>query len=89
MNRTPKRRVIVNIDSLVLKGVRYEDRHAVAQGLQEQLTALFSEPGMAERLVGMGDVPRLRTKAISIPGEASPRQTGTDIADGIGKGLMR
>ena len=31
------RRVIVTIDRLTLKGVRYEDRHAVAQGLQEQL----------------------------------------------------
>jgi len=83
------RRVIVTIDRLALKGFRYEDRHAIAEGLQEQLTALFSEPGMAERLVGMGDVSRLRTKAISIPGEASPRQTGTDVANGIGKGLMR
>jgi len=45
------RRVIVTIDRLTLKGVRYEDRHAVAQGLQEQLAALFAEPGMAERLV--------------------------------------
>lgn len=26
------RRVIVTIDRLTLKGVRYEDRHAVAQG---------------------------------------------------------
>lgn len=83
------RRVVVHIDSLVLKGFRYEDRHAVAQGLQEQLTALFAEPGMAEGLVSLGDVPRLRPKAISLADEASPRQTGTDVADGIGKGLMR
>lgn len=79
----------MNIERLVLKGVRFEDRYAIAQGLQEQLALLFAEPGMAERLAGLGDVPRLRAKAISIPGEASPRQTGTDVADGIGKGLMR
>ncbi|KXK01190.1 MAG: hypothetical protein NBKEAIPA_01099 [Nitrospirae bacterium] len=83
------RRVIVKIDQLALKGFRYEDRHAIAQGLQEQLALLFAEPGMAERLASLGDVPHLRTKAISIPGEASPRLTGTDVADGIGKGLMR
>lgn len=83
------RRVIVTIDRLTLKGVRYEDRHAVAQGLQEQLTALFAEPGMAERLVSMGDVPRLRAGSVSVPAEASARQTGADVADGIGKGLMR
>ncbi len=83
------RRVVVNIESLVLKGFRFEDRHAIAQGLQEQLSLLLAEPGMAERLTSLGEVPRLRTKAISIPGEASPRRTGTDVADGIGKGLMR
>lgn len=83
------RRVIVTIDRLTLKGVRYEDRHAVAQGLQEQLAALFAEPGMAERLVSLGDVPRLRAGPVSVPAEASARQTGTDVANGIGKGLMR
>ncbi len=83
------RRIVVNIDSLVLKGFRYEDRHAIAQGLQQQLATLFAGPGMVERLVGSGDVPRLRTKATSISGEVSPRQMGSDIANGIAKGLMR
>ncbi len=45
------RRIVVNIDSLVLKGFRYEDRHAIAQGLQQQLATLFAGPGMVERLV--------------------------------------
>jgi hypothetical protein len=83
------RRIVVNIDSLVLKGFRYEDRHAIAEGLQEQLTALFSEPGMAERLVGMGDVSRLRVDSISAADKAPPRQLGSDAADGIGKGVGR
>ncbi|MBK8274570.1 MAG: hypothetical protein IPP12_16070 [Nitrospira sp.] len=83
------RRVIVTIDRLTLKGVRHEDRYAVARGLQEQLTALFSEPGMAERLVGMGDVSRLRVDSISAADKATPRQLGSDAADGIGKGVGR
>lgn len=83
------KRVVVNIERLVLKGFRFEARHAIAQGLQEQLSLLLAEPGMPERLASLGKVPRLRTKPISLPGEASPRQTGTDVADGIGKGLMR
>ncbi|ULA61580.1 MAG: hypothetical protein LZF60_340120 [Nitrospira sp.] len=83
------KRIVVNIDRLVLKGFRFEDRHAIAQGLQEQLTRLLAEPGIAERMAGLGDVPRLRTKAISIPHEASPRQVGKVTADGIGKGLAR
>lgn len=81
------RRVIVNIDRLVLKGVRFEDRHAIAQGLQEQLTRLLSEPGMAERLVNIGDLPRLRIAPVSIPAERGVGQTGMDVADGIGRGL--
>ncbi|CAE6792153.1 MAG: hypothetical protein H8K06_13980 [Nitrospira sp.] len=83
------KRVVVNIQSLVLKGFRFEDRHAVAQGLQEQLSLLLAEPGMAERLASLGEVPRLRTKAISLTGETDPRQVGQDTANGIGKGLGR
>lgn len=81
------KRVKVNIDRLVLKGFRFEDRHAIAQGLQEQLTRLLSEPGMAERLVNTGDLPRLRIASVSIPAERGVRQTGMDVADGIGRGL--
>ncbi len=77
----------MNIDRLVLKGFRFEDRHAIAQGLQEQLTRLLADPGMVGRLTSLGDVPRLRTKAISIPGEANPRQVGQDTANGIGEGV--
>lgn len=83
------RRVIVTIDRLTLKGVRYEDRHAVAQGLQEQLTKWLSEPGMAERLGSLGDVPCMRVDSISTTGEATPRQVGSDAADGIAKGVGR
>lgn len=83
------RRVIVTIDRLTLKGVRYEDRHAVAQGLQEQLTALFAEPGMAERLASVGDVPHLRVDSGSGTGAAVPGQLGRDAADGIAKGMGR
>lgn len=79
----------MNIERLVLKGVRFEDRHAIAQGLQEQLSLLLAGPGMAQRLASLGEVPRLRTKAISLPGEANPRQVGQDTANGIGEGLGR
>jgi hypothetical protein len=89
MKRTPRRRIIVNIDSLVLKGVRYEDRHAVALGLQDQLTQLFSEPGVAQRLSETGSIPRLRVGSVNIAPEAKPQQIGIAAADGIGKGLSR
>jgi hypothetical protein len=83
------RRVVVNIDSLVLKGFRYEDRHAIAQGLQEQLTSMLSEPGMAQRFSETGDVPRLTVGPIDNTADSKPQQIGIEAANGIGRGLIR
>jgi hypothetical protein len=83
------RRVRVNIESLVLKGVRYEDRHAVAAGLQQQLTQLLSESNMAHRLGEIGSIPHLRVKPVTLAADAKPQQVGKAAADGIGKGLSR
>ena len=74
------RRVIVNIDRLVLKGVRFEDRHAIAQGLQEQLTRLLSEPGMAERIGETGSTSRLRLGDVRVTGDM--RGPGIGLATG-------
>mgnify|MGYP000715168842 CR=1 FL=1 len=68
------RRVVVNIDRLVLKGIRFEDRHAVAQELQEQLTRLLAAPGMAERIRRTGSAPRL---AISLRHGAKRRRAAS------------
>ncbi len=81
------KRVVVTIDRLVLKGFRYEDRHAIAQGLQEQLAQLLSEPGMAERIRSVGDLPRLKVAAIVAPQECLPKKVGSQVAQGIGEGL--
>jgi hypothetical protein len=89
MNEKPKRRVTVQIDSLVLKGFRYEDRHAVAQGVQEELTRLLSEPGMVQRLSGAGHIPHLRVGQVNMAADAKPQQIGIAAANGIGKGLNR
>ena len=87
MKEKPKRRITVHIDSLVLKGFRHEDRHAIAQGVQEQLTRLFSEPGMAQRLSQTGTIPRLRVGQVDTTADAKPQQIGVAAANGIGKGL--
>lgn len=89
MKEKPKRRVVVKIDRLVLKGFRHEDRHAIAQGVQEQLTHLLSEPGMTQRLSNTGSIPRLRVGPVTVAAEARPNQIGKAAADGIGKGLNR
>ena len=78
------RRVVVNIDRLVLKGIRFEDRHAVAQELQEQLTRLLAAPGMAERMRRTGSAPRLRLDKIqatgNMQGQGIGRATGRAMA---------
>lgn len=72
-----------------MKGMRYEDRYAVAQGLQEQLTKLFEEPTMAQQFSETGSISRLRVRPVSIVPEAKPGQIGIAVADGIGKELSR
>ena len=83
------KRVVVNVDCLVLNGVPYEDRHAVAQGLREQLTRLFSQPGVAHQLSETGSIPRLRVGPVHTAAEARPQQIGSAVANGIGRGLHR
>ena len=70
------KRVVVTIDRLVLKGFRYEDRHAIAQGLQEQLAQLLSEPGMAERIGAVGSTSRLRLGTVRMSGDMQGQQIG-------------
>ncbi len=79
----------MHIDRLVLKGFRHEDRHAIAQGVQEQLTHLLAEAGMAQRFRNTGSVPRLHVGPVTIPAESKPKQIGKATADGIGKELKR
>lgn len=83
------KRVVVNIQSLVLKGFRFEDRHAVAQGLQEQLSRLLAEPGMAERLASLGHVARLPAGSVSVAPEVKAQLVGIVTANVIEKRLLR
>lgn len=82
-------RIIVNIDRLVLKGFRFEDRHAIAEGLQKQLTQWLSQPGMAERIGAIGNLPRLRVAPIHLAPEMKPHDVGTAAASGIEAGLRQ
>lgn len=83
------RRIVVKIDNLVLKGFRHEDRYAIAQGLQDQLTQLFAEPSMMQRLRNTGSIPRLQVGPVQMAADAKPQQIGRATADGIGRGLRR
>jgi hypothetical protein len=81
------KRIVLHIDSLVLKGFRHEDRHGIAEGLQQELTRMFADPQSAQQLTSNGDVSRLRIGNISIGQNSKPQRVGAQVAQGIGKGM--
>ncbi|MDN0075093.1 hypothetical protein QU481_15545 [Crenobacter sp. SG2303] len=79
------KRVIVHIDSLVLKGFHHEDRHAIAEGLQRELAQLFADPQATRQLMAVGNRSRMRVSSIQIDPGSRPQGVGTEVARGIGK----
>jgi hypothetical protein len=79
------RRIVVHIDSLVLRGFRHEDRHAIAEGLRAELGRQFAEGNAAQHLVSRGDLSRLRVSGVRIEPEARQSQVGVQAARGIAR----
>lgn len=79
------KRVIVHIGRLVLKGFRHEDRHALAEGLREELGRQFAESTASPQLVYRGDMPRLRVAGVRIEHEAKPAVVGAQVAQGVAR----
>jgi hypothetical protein len=77
------KRVIVHIDSLVLKGFRHEDRHAIADGLKAELTRLFAAPDTAARLANVGTIARLPAGKAAMDHDAKPQFVGAQTARSI------
>ena len=77
------KRVIVHIDSLVLKGFRHEDRYALAEGLQRELSRLFAEPGVARHLVSRGDSAKVEAGGVRVAPGALPSWIGAQAAHSI------
>lgn len=81
------RRVVVHIETLVLKGFRHDDRHAISAGLQEELSRLLVAPAIVQRLAQAGEIPRMQVGNVSITANAKPQRIGIAAAQGISKGL--
>jgi len=86
---TPVRRIHLSIDTLVLRGVRPEDRHALARGLSEELTRMLGQPGVATRLVRDGSPPMLRLPRLRFASAPAARTLGVQVGRAIGRGLTR
>jgi hypothetical protein len=76
-------RVVVHIDRLVLKGFAYQDRHALAEGLQQELGRLLAEPDAVRRLVEQGNVGLLNVGGVRFGPNAAPAKVGVRAARGI------
>ena len=83
------KQVLVDIENLVLKGFRYEDRHAIAAALQDELVRLLATPETAARLASLGHVPRLNIGSLNVEANQKPSQVGTETGRAIGKGLLK
>jgi hypothetical protein len=83
------RRVIVNIDSLILKGFRHEDRHVIAAVVQEEIARVLAVPNAAPRLAQLGSTPQLRIGNVNLAPHANPQQTGTATGRAIGEGMIK
>ena len=83
------KRVNLHIGHLVLRGFQHEDRHSIAQGIQHELSRIFSDPESAQQLSAHSNVSRLRIGNVQISQDAKPQSVGTKVAQGIGKGMKR
>ena len=80
-------RVELHIEALVLEGVRHEDRHAVAAGLQAELVRLLENEETARRVAGLGDTPERRLNDVHIAHGSKVDAIGAQVARGIVRGV--
>ena len=83
------RRVIVQIDRLVLKGFRPEDRHGIAAGLEQKLGRVFADREAMSHLMARSDLSRLQVGGVHVEPGSGPQRVGENAAQGIGKEMKK
>ena len=81
------KRVHLSIDTLRLRGFRPEDRHAIASGLQQELTRLLAASHTAAGLERLGSVPVMKPPHVTVPHGSWPRSVGVQVARAISLGV--
>jgi hypothetical protein len=81
-------RVHLNIDRLVLNGLESDDRKALVEGLQAELSQVLSDPVARAGWERSHRTPVLKAGGIPLePGPLGARKFGANVARAIGKGL--
>lgn len=82
------RRIEVQIDRLILRGVDAADRDALVRGLKAELERVLADPLVRRGLAQSRRIPVLRLGGLRMEaGLGGARRVGGQIARGIGKGL--
>jgi hypothetical protein len=83
------RRIIVSIDTLVLKDFPYEGRHAIAAAMQDEITRVLTARDAATRVAQLGSLAKLRINDVDVAPDAKPPQVGAATGRAVGNGLIK
>jgi hypothetical protein len=81
------REIEVRIDELVLHGVAFADRYAVADAVQHELAQLLAERGLPQRLTGGAETEAIDAGSFVRGPLATPVSIGGDVARAVYGGL--
>lgn len=83
------KRINIHIDRLLLRGFSSEDKQGIAEGIQLELTRMFSNAESARNLVTQGNKARLRIRSVQISLGTKPLLVGSRVGQAIGKGIRK
>ena len=84
------KRLVLHVERLVLRGVPYPDRHAIANALQAELSRLLARPEAdSSRIAAVDSAPPARPVAAPIARDATPAQLGRAVAGAVGSRIGR
>jgi hypothetical protein len=79
----------LHIEELVLHGFKSEDRAAIGEAVQRELTRLFTEGGLHSSLHREHQVSRLDGGTFNVKHASNPATIGTQIAQQVYGGMKQ
>lgn len=79
----------LHIEELVLHGFKFEDRAAIGEAVQRELTRLFTEGGLQSTLHREHQVSHLVGGTFNIKQGSNPATIGTQIAQQVYGGMKK
>jgi hypothetical protein len=76
----------LHIEELVLHGFARRDRLAIADALQEELSRVIAEDGLAE-IRGPASIERVKAGSFHVAAEAGGKAIGTQAANAVYQGV--